>query len=73
MSSYYNYDNYGYTKSLDVINYGNMKNKGTTSTHYNCNGSPIFTFSSTDKWADIVPGSVMENITEGIMKKYNLK
>jgi len=72
LGKYDNYANYGYDKSLDTINYGSMKFKSNSATHYNCNGSNISS-SNTSEWNDIVPGSVMEMITESIMEKYKLK
>ncbi len=72
LGKYDNYDNYGYDKKLDTINYGSMKVKLNSSTNYNCDGSNISSI-NTSEWNDIVPDSVMEMITESIMKKYKLK
>ena len=49
-----------------------MTNKNNTSTYYNCDGSSIETIGS-GQWRSIIPDSVMEGITETIMKKYHLK
>ncbi len=68
-----NYDNYGYSRHLYVINYGKMKSRLNTFADYNCNGSLIVSDNLQDEWNNIIPGSVLENITEGIIKKYNLK
>lgn len=73
LGKYDNYDNFGYRKNLTIINYGNMKNKTDSLTDYNCNGGVIYSNNSKGEWDDIVPGSVMEGITESIVKKYNLK
>jgi TPR repeat protein len=67
-----NYNSFGYFKDFEVINYANMTNKSNTSTHYNCDGGSIKTFGD-GKWYNTIPGSVMEVITQSIMKKYNLK
>ncbi len=66
------YNNYGYYKSLYIINYGNMTYKTNTGTNYNCDGSPIKSFGASE-WKSIIPDSVMEGITQSIMKKYHLK
>lgn len=73
LGKYENYDNFGYSKDLEIINYGNMKRKTDSSTYYNCNGGVIYSNHSKGEWRDIVPGSVMEGITESIVKKYKLK
>lgn len=67
-----NYNNFGYSKFFYFINYRNMTNKNNTSTYYNCDGSFIETIGS-GQWSSIIPDSVMEGITETIMKKYHLK
>ena len=67
-----NYNNFGYSKFFYFINYGNMTNKNNTSTYYNCDGSSIETIGS-GQWRSIIPDSVMEGITQSIMKKYHLK
>ena len=66
------YNNVGYFKDLEFINYGNMTNKSNTTTFYNCDGSPIEN-NGASEWKSIIPGSVMEIITQAIMKKYGLK
>ena len=66
------YNNFGHYKDLEFINYGNMTNKSNTTTFYNCDGSSIET-SGAVGWNSIIPGSVMESITQAIMKKYGLK
>lgn len=68
----YQYGKYGYSKSLDILDYNNMRYKFANSTEYKCTGYPISS-ASWDTWEPIPPGSVMEEITENIMKKYNLK
>lgn len=73
LGQYNNYDNFGYDKGLDTINYGSMKSKTDKYSRYNCNGSVITSSNNSSEWDDIVPGSVMEVITNSIVKKYNLK
>lgn len=68
-----NYNNFGYVKYLDTINYGSMKSKSNAATEYTCTGSSIYSNNSSGEWSDIVPNSVMEMITNSIIKKYNLK
>lgn len=66
------YNNFGYYKSLKLINYGNMTNKMNTITYYNCDGSVIGTTGASE-WYNTVPDSVIEGITQSIVKKYHLK
>lgn len=73
LGQYKDYNNYGYQKSLHIVNYSSMKAKDLIITHYNCDGSVIGTINGQNGWADITPGSVMEGITESIVKKYKLK
>ena len=73
MGKYADYSNYGYTKDLIIINYANMKLKRLSATDYNCDGSVIYTLEGSQKWHDIAPNSVLEGITENILKKYKLK
>ncbi len=67
------YNNYGYFKSLDIIDYRNMRSKTTSMTEYECNGNVINTFNDGNSWALAVPDSVMEGMIIKIMKKYKLK
>jgi hypothetical protein len=67
-----NYNNFGFLRALNIINYRNMTSRIITSTDYNCDGSSIMT-SGISSWQNIIPDSVMEAITDNIMKKYNLK
>lgn len=68
------FSNYGYTKTLNIINYETMKIAQKSFTHYSCDGNNIY---SDDKiytsWADIEPKSLMAQITESIIKKYNIE
>lgn len=73
MGKFADYKNYGYTKSLDIINYAKMKFKTVSDTQYNCDGSTIDSYRDDKIWNDIVPDSVMENMTQRIMQKYKLK
>lgn len=74
MGKYNDYSSYGYSKTLDVINYQNMKLSLKSNVHYNCNGSIVISNSYNDnQWDDIVPGSLMEAAVHALIKKYNLK
>jgi hypothetical protein len=68
-----NYYNYGYSKSLEVIDYRNMRSKFISSIDYECNGNVIKSFNFNDTWETIVPDSAMEGIARNIMKTYNIK
>lgn len=73
LGQYANYNNFGYLKTFHLIDYKNMRHKSEPSTDYNCDGNVITSAGYESKWKNIIPDSVIEGITESIMKKYNLK
>ncbi len=73
MGQYNDYSNYGYNKTLNMIDYKMMKFKTVSMANYNCDGSVIRTYDFQGDWHRIVPGSVMELTVDSLIKKYNLR
>lgn len=73
LGQYNDYSNYGYSRYLYLINYQNMKVKTLANSHIACEGNVIRGYDGQNVWDNIEPDSVMEEIIESIMKKYNLK
>lgn len=70
---HYDYSNYGYSKTLMIIDYKNIRSKLLHSIDYNCDESVILDLPHKSDWDNIVPESVGEIFTESIIKKYKLK
>lgn len=68
-----NYSDYGVMKKLGIIDYGNMRSSIISYVDYSCSGNTIFIRDYKSEFTNIIPDSVMEGITQEIMKKYNLK
>lgn len=70
---FYGFSNYGYQKSLWIIDYAHMRHKSTSLTFINCDGSVIRKVTDDPAWDELLPGSLAESIVKKIMEKYNLK
>jgi len=73
LGKYDNYDNFGYSKMMDIIDYRTMRTKLISFMNINCDGSLIRTVDVNSGWEQIAPDTTNEGIVESIMKKYNLK
>lgn len=67
------FSNYGYTKSLFIVNYESMKSKVLNDIFYNCDGSIIVSNHPQGDWEDIAPSTNVESLVETIIKRYKLK
>jgi cytochrome c len=67
------YNEYGYDKSLMIIDYRNMRSKNISAVEYTCQGNVIANYDYKPQWERTIPDSVMEEMTNRIMQKYNLK
>lgn len=64
----------GYIRRLDIINYTSMMTRGEASAEYRCDGTIVESNTlENSKWSKIIPESVIDAISNNILKKYNLK
>jgi hypothetical protein len=67
------YENYGYSKTLLLLDYKNNRFKILSGDSFNCDGSIIEHSPPIDQWNGFAPDSTTDGIFMSIMEKYHLK